>query len=61
MTISLPLIVVAGVLAYFGFRLYKPPGWLVAVLILGGLLLAYSDAGPPIHDGVQTSVNDLND
>ncbi|WP_440557643.1 hypothetical protein ACSP97_13400 [Streptomyces sp. SCPE 10] len=34
---------------YLGVKLIRPPAWLIAVLLLGGFLLADSVLGPAIN------------
>ncbi|GGO50427.1 hypothetical protein GCM10012287_30120 [Streptomyces daqingensis] len=64
MTIELPLIAVVGLVGYFGIRLFRPPTWLIVVLLLGGFLLADTFLAPAIEGGTRTGtqiVNDTND
>lgn len=64
MTIQLPLILVVGLVGYFGIRLFRPPTWLVVVLLLGGFLLADTFLAPAIEGGARSGteiVNGTND
>ncbi|QPP08345.1 hypothetical protein G4Z16_20270 [Streptomyces bathyalis] len=64
MTIHLPLVLLLVIVGYFGIKLFRPPTWLVIVLLLGGFLLADTFLAPAIEDGTRTGtqiVNDTND
>ncbi|GAB3952882.1 hypothetical protein [Streptomyces sparsus] len=54
MTIELPALVLVALLGYFGIRLYRPPTWLLVVLLLGGFLLADTFIAPAITGGLTT-------
>lgn len=45
---NVPLWLALIVVGYLGIKLVRPPGWLVAVLLLGGYLLAHSLFAPVI-------------
>ncbi|MFE0675573.1 hypothetical protein [Streptomyces sp. NPDC058867] len=45
---DVPLWFALGVVAYLGIKLIRPPLWLVAVLLLGGYLVADSFLAPAI-------------
>ncbi|MCH6161427.1 MULTISPECIES: hypothetical protein [Streptomyces] len=64
MTVQLPLVLVLALVGYFGIRLFRPPIWLVVVLLLGGFLLADTFLAPAIDSGTRTGtevVNGTND
>ncbi|NLU74442.1 hypothetical protein HCC61_17445 [Streptomyces sp. HNM0575] len=64
MTVQLPLVFVLALVGYFGIRLFRPPIWLVVVLLLGGFLLADTFLAPAIDSGTRTGtevVNGTND
>lgn len=54
MTIELPALALVALLGYFGIRLYRPPTWLLVVLLLGGFLLADTFIAPAITGGLTT-------
>lgn len=60
MNVELPLILVVAVFGYFGIRLFRPPTWLIVVLLLGGFLLADTFLAPAIESGTQTGVDVVN-
>ncbi|HCA88352.1 MAG TPA: hypothetical protein DEQ61_24565 [Streptomyces sp.] len=60
MNVELPLIAVIGLIGYFGIRLFRPPTWLVVVLLLGGFLLADTFIAPAIDGGTRTGVDVVN-
>lgn len=60
MTIHLPLIALIAVLGYLGYRLIRPPLWLVTVLLLGGYLSAGSALGPAIDSGTRAGLAVVN-
>ncbi|NUK70670.1 hypothetical protein HRW23_18500 [Streptomyces lunaelactis] len=61
MNVELPLILVIAVFGYFGIRLFRPPTWLIVVLLLGGFLLADTFLAPAIESGTRTGVDVVND
>ncbi|MCH6159965.1 hypothetical protein [Streptomyces marispadix] len=64
MTVNVPLILLLALVGYFGIRLFRPPTWLVVVLLLGGFLLADTFLAPAIDSGARTGteiVNGTND
>ena len=54
MTVHLPLVLLLALIGYFGIRLFRPPLWLVVVLLLGGFLLADTVLAPAIDSGART-------
>ncbi|NUK52453.1 hypothetical protein HRW14_19640 [Streptomyces lunaelactis] len=60
MNVELPLILVIAVFGYFGIRLFRPPTWLIVVLLLGGFLLADTFLAPAIESGTRTGVDVVN-
>ncbi|MGW0772704.1 hypothetical protein ACWD01_03400 [Streptomyces sp. NPDC002835] len=60
MNVELPLILVIAVFGYFGIRLFRPPTWLIVVLLLGGFLLADTFLAPAIESGTRTGVDAVN-
>ena len=46
---DVPLWFALLVVGYLGVKLIRPPAWLVAVLLLGGFLLADSVLAPAIN------------
>ncbi|GAA4656280.1 hypothetical protein GCM10023347_01860 [Streptomyces chumphonensis] len=58
MNVELPLIIAVGVVGYFGIRLYRPPTWLLVVLLLGGYLLADTFIAPAIDGGLTDLTTD---
>jgi hypothetical protein len=61
MNVELPLILVIAVFGYFGIRLFRPPTWLIVVLLLGGFLLADTFLAPAIESGTRTGVDIVNE
>ncbi|GGW73470.1 hypothetical protein ACWGJT_34855 [Streptomyces xantholiticus] len=61
MNVELPLILVIAVFGYFGIRLFRPPTWLIVVLLLGGFLLADTFLAPAIESGTRTGVDVVNE
>ncbi|WP_425833605.1 hypothetical protein [Streptomyces fractus] len=57
MDVELPLVLVVAVLGYFGIRLYRPPTWVIVVLLLGGFLLADTFLAPAIESGTKTGTS----
>ncbi|MET7377463.1 hypothetical protein ABZT08_01305 [Streptomyces sp. NPDC005526] len=47
-----PLWLALAVVGYLGVKLIRPPWWLVAVLLLGGYLLADSLLAPAINAAI---------
>ncbi|MGW0208644.1 hypothetical protein ACWDZ8_23540 [Streptomyces sp. NPDC003233] len=45
---DVPLSIAVIALGYLGVKHVRPPWWLVALLLLGGYLLAHSFLGPVI-------------
>ena len=60
MTVELPLVVVLGIVGYFGIRLMRPPLWLIVVLLMGGFLLADTFVAPAIESTTRTGVDVIN-
>ncbi|MBW1599003.1 hypothetical protein [Streptomyces sp. JJ38] len=58
MDVELPLIAVVALVGYFGIRLYRPPTWLLVVLLLGGYLLADTFLAPAIDGGLTNVTTD---
>ncbi|MGW3512647.1 hypothetical protein [Streptomyces sp. NPDC000994] len=50
---QVPLWLALVVVGYLGVKLFRPPAWLVAVLLLGGYLLADSLLAPVIDTAVK--------
>ncbi|MET7661035.1 hypothetical protein ABZT45_32040 [Streptomyces sp. NPDC005356] len=50
---DVPLWLALIAVGYLGIKLIRPPWWLVAVLLLGGYLLADSVFGPLIGSAVK--------
>ncbi|MEU5885855.1 hypothetical protein ABZ835_03320 [Streptomyces sp. NPDC047461] len=46
---EVPLWFALLVVGYLGVKLTRPPAWLIAVLLLGGFLLADSVLGPALN------------
>ncbi|MEU8028044.1 hypothetical protein AB0C13_05330 [Streptomyces sp. NPDC049099] len=46
---QVPLWLALAVVGYLGVKLIRPPAWLIAVLLLGGFLLADSVLAPAIN------------
>ncbi|MFD8272393.1 hypothetical protein [Streptomyces flaveolus] len=46
---QVPLWLALLVVSYLGVKLIRPPAWLIAVLILGGFLLADSVLAPAVN------------
>jgi hypothetical protein len=49
MTVSIPLVVIAGALVYLAWRYMGLKVWQAIVCLLFGFLLAATTAGPEIH------------
>jgi hypothetical protein len=49
MTISIPLVAIAGVIVYLAWRYMSLKVWHAIVCLLFGFLLAATTAGPQIH------------
>ncbi|MEU5087226.1 hypothetical protein [Streptomyces sp. NPDC021356] len=47
---EVPLWLALLVVGYLGIKLFRPPAWLIALLLLGGFLLADSTIAPAIND-----------
>ncbi|MEU2736637.1 hypothetical protein ABZ656_14720 [Streptomyces sp. NPDC007095] len=45
---NVPLWLALVAVGYLGVKLVRPPWWLVAVLLLGGYLIAHSVLGPAV-------------
>ncbi|MEU6088067.1 hypothetical protein ABZ865_14820 [Streptomyces sp. NPDC047085] len=45
---DVPLWLAVAVVAYLGVKLARPPWWLVALLLLGGYLVAHSILAPVV-------------
>ncbi|WP_107486038.1 hypothetical protein [Streptomyces sp. 13-12-16] len=50
---DVPLWLALIVVGWLGIKLVRPPGWLIAVLLLGGFLLADSVLAPVIDSAVK--------
>ncbi|GGN66840.1 hypothetical protein GCM10011579_038670 [Streptomyces albiflavescens] len=50
---DVPLWLALIVVGYLGVKLVRPPWWLVAVLLLGGYLIAGSVLGPVVGAAVK--------
>ncbi|MFJ8022061.1 hypothetical protein [Streptomyces sp. NPDC096311] len=50
---NVPLWLALVVVGYLGVKLVRPPWWLVAVLLLGGYLIAHSVLGPVVGAAVK--------
>ncbi|MDX2949166.1 hypothetical protein [Streptomyces caniscabiei] len=50
---EVPLWLALLVVGWLGVKLFRPPGWLIAVLLLGGFLLADSVLAPVVNDLVK--------
>ncbi|MGW3407951.1 hypothetical protein [Streptomyces sp. NPDC000888] len=50
---DVPLWLALVAVGYLGIKLIRPPWWLVAVLLLGGYLLADSVLGPVVGAAVK--------
>ncbi|MFD4689757.1 hypothetical protein [Streptomyces sp. NPDC058463] len=50
---DVPLWLALIVVGWLGIKLFRPPAWLVAVLLLGGYLLADSLLSPVIDTAVK--------
>ncbi|MEU7280769.1 hypothetical protein AB0A69_18565 [Streptomyces sp. NPDC045431] len=50
---DVPLWLALIAIGYLGIKLIRPPWWLVAVLLLGGYLLADSLLAPAIDTAIQ--------
>jgi hypothetical protein len=51
--VDVPLWLALLVIGWLGVKLIRPPWWLVAVLLLGGYLLADSLLAPAINTAVK--------
>ncbi|MFD5815073.1 hypothetical protein [Streptomyces sp. NPDC060027] len=50
---QVPLWLALAAVGYLGVKLIRPPWWLIAVLLLGGYLLADSVLAPAIDTAVK--------
>jgi len=50
---QVPLWLALLVVGYLGVKLMRPPAWLIAVLLIGGFLLADSVLAPAINTFVK--------
>ncbi|MFJ3922663.1 hypothetical protein [Streptomyces sp. NPDC090022] len=50
---DIPLWLAVIVIGWLGVKLVRPPWWLVAVILLGGFLLAGSILGPAIDTAIK--------
>ncbi|MEU6013841.1 hypothetical protein ABZ826_07135 [Streptomyces sp. NPDC047515] len=50
---DVPLWLALLTVGYLGVKLIRPPWWLIAVLLLGGFLLADSVLAPVVNDFVK--------
>ncbi|WP_406343701.1 hypothetical protein [Streptomyces sp. NBC_00648] len=50
---DVPLWLALIVIGWLGIKLTRPPAWLVAVLLLGGFLLAGSGFAPVINTAIK--------
>ncbi|QNA73432.1 hypothetical protein C8250_017255 [Streptomyces sp. So13.3] len=53
---SVPFWFAIAVVGYLGYKLARPPLWLVIVLLIAGFLLAHSVLAPAIESGTTTGV-----
>ena len=60
MTVHLPLLLLVLVLGYLGYRLARPPLWLVVMLVLVGYLSARTFVAPAIESGARAGVEILD-
>lgn len=60
MTVHVPLVLLLALIGWFGIRLFRPPLWLVAVLLLGGFLLADTFLAPAIDSGARNGTHIVN-
>jgi hypothetical protein len=51
--VQVPLWLALLAVGYLGVKLIRPPWWLIAVLLLGGFLLADSVLAPVIDNAVK--------
>ncbi|MCQ4081900.1 hypothetical protein NGB36_15095 [Streptomyces sp. RB6PN25] len=56
MTVHMPLIILVTIIACLGYRICRPPFWLVVMLMLVGFLSAHSYFAPAIHSGTKAGV-----
>lgn len=49
MTVSIPLVLIVGVVVYFAWRFMGLKAWQAVVCLLFGFLLAATTAAPSIH------------
>ncbi|ASN25536.1 hypothetical protein LK07_17520 [Streptomyces pluripotens] len=50
---NVPLWLALLAVGYLGVKLIRPPWWLIAVLLLGGFLLAHSVLAPVVNGFVK--------
>ncbi|MFJ5294027.1 hypothetical protein [Streptomyces sp. NPDC088348] len=50
---DVPLWLALIVVGYLGIKLFRPPVWLIAVILLGGYLLADSLLAPVINTAIK--------
>ncbi|WP_219668225.1 hypothetical protein [Streptomyces bambusae] len=50
---TVPLWLAVAVIGFLGIKLIRPPWWLVALLLLGGFLLADSILAPAIGTAIK--------
>ena len=50
---NVPLWLALLAVGYLGVKLIRPPWWLIAVLLLGGFLIADSVLAPVVNDFVK--------
>jgi hypothetical protein len=57
MTVSIPLVVIAGAIVYLAWRYMGLKVWQAIVCLLFGFLLAATAAGPEIHSLITGLIN----
>ncbi|MFI6941995.1 hypothetical protein ACIBI4_22215 [Streptomyces sp. NPDC050418] len=58
---SVPLWLFLLIVGWLGVKLFRPPLWLVVVLLLGGYLLADTFLAPAIDSGTETGTSVVNE
>jgi hypothetical protein len=59
-SVHIPLVVFLAIVGYFGIRLFRPPTWLIVVLLLGGFLLSDTFLAPAIQGGARSGTQIVN-
>ncbi len=60
MTVSVPLVVIFGILVFVAYRYMGLRAWHAIVVLIFGFLLAATTAAPEIHSLLSSLVNWLN-